>query len=213
MYRAIIWFLKGRRGLAGPALRDLIIEWESSKSRKHGFGARIFRPSMDAVKRFQPLIPNVDLLSAPINHCCTALRKAMFMELTSSWQSSSTARFTFSLHPLWTDRKLPSTMHSRCSHSWYHSVALGRGPFRDRLRKMRKRSDDFCRYGCGVSEDARHVLLCCPAVATYRNQLRKVCRARDLHFDLRTLLTSEKLYIGVEKLFAAFMAPDDATDA
>ena len=80
-----IWFLKGRRGLAGPALRDLILKWESSKSRKHGFGARIFRPSMEAVKRFQPLVPNVDLMSAPIDHCCTSLRKAMFMELTSSW--------------------------------------------------------------------------------------------------------------------------------
>ena len=77
-----IQFLKGRSGFAGPALRDLILKSESSKSRKHGFGARIFRPSMDAVKRFQPLIPNVDLLSAPIDHCCTALRKAMFVELT-----------------------------------------------------------------------------------------------------------------------------------
>ena len=133
------YHLASKRGLAGPALRDLISQWESSKSRKHGFGAHIFRSSMDAVKRFQPLVPTVDLLSAPIKHCCTALRKAMFMELTLSWRSSSVARFTFSLHPLWTSRKLPSSLHSRCTHSWYHSVALGRGPFRDRMRKMRKR--------------------------------------------------------------------------
>ena len=134
------------------------------------------------------------------------------MELTSNWQSSPTARFTFSSHPLWTYRKLPSNMHSRCTHSWYHSAALGRGPFRDRMRKMRKRADDLCRYGCGATENTAHVLLCCPAVDKSRKRLRKVCSARGLQFDLRTLLTSERLYIGVEKLFAAFLSPDNAAN-
>ena len=78
---------------------------------------------------------------------------------------------------------------------------------------MRKRTDDLYRYGCGVTEDASHVLLCCPVVVKSRNQLRKRCNARGLQFDLRTLLTSERLQIGVEKLLAAFMSPNDAADA
>ena len=133
----------------------------------------------------------------------------MFMELTLSWRSSPVARFTFSLHPLWTNRKLPSSLHSRCTHSWYHSVALGRGPFRDRMRKMRKRTSDVCRYGCDATEDASHVLLHCPVVSDCRDRLRKCCETRGLDFDLRTLLTESCLQIPVEKLMLAFMSPDD----
>ena len=211
MYRAIVWFLKGRQGLAGPALRDLISKWESCPSQKHGFGARVFRPALDAIIRFQTFVSDVDLLTAPIKQSCTALRTAMFAELTSLWEASDHAKFTRVIHPVWSKRQLPSLMHSKCTHSWYHNVALGRGPFRDRLKVMGKRDCDMCRYGCNVTESPEHVLLHCRHVEKSRKVLHRICAKRDLQFSMKTLLNNTHLQIGVEKLMADFMK--SSTDA
>ena len=211
MYRAIVWFLKGRQGLAGPALHDLISKWESCPSKKHGFGARVFRPALDAITRLQTYIPDVDLLTAPIKQGCAALRTAMFAELTSLWNASDHAKFTRLIHPEWSKRQLPSTMHSKCTHSWYHSVALGRGPFRDRMKEMRKRDCNLCRYGCNAVESPEHVFLYCRHVEKARGVLRRICVKRDLRFSIKTLLCNSDLQIGIEKLVADFIK--SCTDA
>ena len=212
MYRAIVWFLKGRQGLAGPALHDLISKWESCPSKKHDFGARVFRPALDAITRLQTYIPDVDLLTTPIKQGCAALRTAMFAELTSLWNASDHAKFTRLIHPEWSKRQLPSTMHSKCTHSWYHSVALGRGPFRDRMKEMRKRDCNLCRYGCNVVESPEHVLLYCRHVEKARGVLRRICVKRDLRFSIKTLLCNSHLQIGIEKLMADFMKSCTDTD-
>ena len=93
-------------------------------------------------------------LTVRIEQSCTALRTAMFAELMSLWNDSDHAKFTRLIHPLWSKRHFPSPMHSKCTYYWYHSVALGRGPFRDRVKVMRKRDCDLCRYGYNVGESS-----------------------------------------------------------
>ena len=154
---------------------------------------------------------DVDLLTAPIKQSCTSLRAAMFAELTSLWKASDHAKFTRVIHPEWSKRQLPSLMHSKCTHSWYHSVALGRGPFRDRLKVMGKRDCNLCRYGCNVIESPDHVLLHCRQVEKSRKVLHRICAKRDVQFSIKTLLTNSHLQIGVEKLMADFMK--SSTDA
>ena len=169
----------------------------------------MFRPALDAISRFQLYVPDVDLLNAPIKHSCTALRTAMFAELTSIWKISEHAKFTRAIHPEWTKRHLPSHVHSKCTHSWYHRVALGRGPFRERLRVIDKRVCDLCRYGCGVCESSEHVLMHCTHVNRARNALRRTCEKRNLTFSMRNLLCDSHLQIGVEKLITDFMKSCD----
>ena len=154
---------------------------------------------------------DVDLLTAPIKQSCTALRAAMFAELTSLWKASDHAKFTRLIHPVWSKRQLPSLMHSKCTHSWYHSVALGRGPFRDRLKVMGKRDCNLCRYGCNVVESPDHVFLHCRHVQKSRKALIRICEKRGLQFSMKTLLNNSYLQIGVEKLMADFMK--SCTDA
>ena len=171
----------------------------------------MFRPALDAIIRFQTFVSDVDLLTAPIKQSCTALRTAMFAELTSLWKASDHAKFTRVIHPVWSKRQLPSLMHSKCTHSWYHSVALGRGPFRDRLKVMGKRDCDMCRYGCNVTESPEHVLLHCRHVEKSRKVLRRICGKRGVQFSMKMLLNNSHLQIAVEKLMADFLK--SCTDA
>ena len=131
--------------------------------------------------------------------------KLKFAILEKMKFASDHAKFTHVIHPVWSKRQLPSLMHSKCTHSWYHNVALGRGPFRDRLKVMGKRDCDMCRYGCNVTESPEHVLLHCRHVEKSRKVLHRICAKRDLQFSMKTLLNNTHLQIGVEKLMADFM--------
>jgi len=206
MGRAILWVLKGRAGKAGPALSNLITRWDSSEKSRNGIGACVISPAMRAIERLQPYVADTNFLSASMKHCRTALRKAMFAELTEYWENATTGRFTYSLHPMWTNRKLPLSMHSKLSHSWYHSIALGMGPFNDRMKKIRVRGNSLCRYGCNENEDANHVFMKCDAVKSSRLKIRKICDHRNLKFDLKTILCEGAIHIEAERLIMCFIA-------
>ena len=161
---------------------------------------------MRAIERLQPYVADTNFLSAPLKHCRTALRKAMFAELTEYWENATVGRFTYSLHPVWSNRKLPLSMHSKLSHSWYHSIALGMGPFNDRMKKIRVRGDSLCRYGCNEYEDAYHVFMKCEAVKSSRVKIRSICENRKLKFDLKTILCEGAVQIDAERLITCFIA-------
>ena len=84
---------------------------------------------------------------------------------------------------------------------------------RDRLKQMRKRDWNLCRYGCNVVESPEHVLLHCRHVKKPREVLNRICEKRDLEFSIKTLLCDSHLQIGVEKLMADFLksCPDTIT--
>ena len=128
IYRALIWYVKGRKGLAGPALQTLIHDMQDRDS-KHWKSSRFFKPASQILSHLSELDPdNPDFFSMDIPMLKTRLRNLMYVDLTDSWSKSSMAAVTHIIHPEWRPRKLAVSMHSRFSHVMYNCLAVNRAP-------------------------------------------------------------------------------------
>ena len=66
VYRALIWYVKGRKGLAGPALQGLIHDMQDRDS-KHWKSSRFFKPASQILSNLAELDPdNPDFFSMDI---------------------------------------------------------------------------------------------------------------------------------------------------
>ena len=173
VYRALIWYVKGRKGLAGPALQGLIHDMQDRDS-KHWKSSRFFKPASQILSHLAELDPdNPDFFSMDIPMLKTRLRNLMYVDLTDSWSKSSMAAVTHIIHPEWQPRKLAVSMHSRFSHVMYNCLAVNRAPFRTWLYKIKRSKSKLCRYGCNCQEDFSHVLFFCASVIDERKALKE----------------------------------------
>ena len=129
-YRSAIWYLKLIRGLCGPALRDLYIQFDADDE---AFGStNFFKPAREFVKRLNKYCAHVNLESCSIADAKRFLRGAIYEELNIQWKQYDGAHTCHAVHPVWKPLRWQREMKSKLTCSWYHSVAVGRGRFRAR---------------------------------------------------------------------------------
>ena len=127
------------------------------------------------------------------------IKKAMFLELTLIWEVSRISRFTFKIHPTWKQINLTRNMVSKISISYFHQYALNRAYLNERLFKIKMSDTSCCRNGCNKVETIDHILFKCKTYATIRNEIKALCVASNLNFNISTLLNNELLQQLVEK--------------
>ena len=209
IYRALVWYVKGLRGLAGPALQVLIHDMKSENSKAWKF-SRFFSPASNildilANSGSEPL----DFSSMPIKLLKSKLKDLLYDDLSHNWRLSSFAKITHVIHPHWLPRKLPVSMHSRFSHVMYNCLAVNRAPFRSWLYKIKRAESKQCRFGCQCDETPRHVLFDCPFVESERLKIKKECSDGNIDFNLQKLMTYPSLQMPVERLLLSFLVSRD----
>jgi len=127
------------------------------------------------------------------------IKKAMFLELTVIWEVTTISRFTFKIHPTWKQINLNRNMVSKMSISYFHQYALNRADLNERLFKIKMSDTPCCRNGCNKLETVDHILFKCKTYATIRNEIKALCVASNLKFNIITLLNNELLQQLVEK--------------
>ena len=204
MYRTIIWTLKAKRGLAGPALAELVSHMENCKHEKWE-RTRVFCPALHVLDRLSEYdSKGINFMLDSIPRVKRALRDCMFSELTSIWSRLKVARITRLVHPRWEKRTLPTSMFCRLSHVRYQCAALNRCPLRTRLAYFGKHISVKCRYGCAADEDLKHVLFHCPTIRKERDQVFEVCKEYGYKKTFKNLLTRRRLQMPMEKLIMKF---------
>ena len=129
----------------------------------------------------------------------------MFLELDRYWQELSEARITRSIHEKWEERRLPSFMRDRYTHTVMHRVALGRGPLRAVIHRRHDEKLQYCRYGCDAKEDAMHVVMHCTATKRNRETIQHRCFRMKLDFTMKTIFREIQLQDDLEDLLSVFL--------
>ena len=129
----------------------------------------------------------------------------MFLELDHYWQGLSEARITKSIHEKWEERRLPSFMRNRYTHTVMHRLALGRGPLRAVIHRRHDENLKYCRYGCDAKEDAEHVVMNCERTKRKRNLIKHKCSKMKIDFTMKSIFTEMKLQDDLEDLIGVFL--------
>ena len=206
IFRALVWFVKGKKGLAGSALQDLISDLSNTNGSWNR--TRFFAPAMNTLSLLNPVSAEgstIDYFGLPVPQLKKVLRASIFSDLNSHWSKSKWAPITHRIHPKWEPRILPTAMHSRFSHVLYHCAALNRAPLRRWLYKIGRAKSELCRYGCEAVEDIDHVINDCPHVCDERCYIRKLCDNKTQCFSVINILTDPCLQFATEKLLLAFL--------
>ena len=99
IFRALIWYVKGLRGLAGPALQKLIHSMKDDNSKAWKF-SRFFAPASDILNILATSGSDIiDFSSMSIPSLKTTLKDLLYKDLTHSWSLSSFAKITHEIHP------------------------------------------------------------------------------------------------------------------
>ena len=124
-YRACIWYMKIRLGLAGVALTNQYA-WLSHISNDESWAkSGSYRLAHDFIKRLDPSL----LTLTSIDEFRSTLRDCIFDELTQRCGNCPHARLCHVIHPRWEFEKWSRLIFSRQTISSYHQIAVGRGKF------------------------------------------------------------------------------------
>ena len=193
IFRALVWYVKGLRGLAGPALQSLIHDMKNENSKAWKLSC-FFSPASNildilANSGSEPL----DFSTMSIKLLKSKLKDLLYDDLSHNWRLSSFSKITHVIHSHWLPRKLPVSMHSRLSHVMYNCLAVNRAPFRSWLYKIKRAESMQCRFGCQCDETPRHVLFDCPFVNSERLKIEKRWSDENIEFNLQQLMTHPSL--------------------
>ena len=84
IFRALVWFVKGKKGLAGPALQDLISDMNTNNRR--WVRTRFCAPAMNTLSMLEPPSPGGstdDYFSLTVPQLKNALRASILSHLNS----------------------------------------------------------------------------------------------------------------------------------
>ena len=148
-YRAILWYIKIFKGESDPVLTEQL---DSLRANNDDFIKTCFYQHCHNYVEQLSKVGGVNLLECGLSERKREVKRAMFLELNEYWQSLSEARVTRSIHPKWKERRLPSFMAKRYTHTVMHRLALGRGPLRAVIHRRHDASLQRCRYGLQQSK-------------------------------------------------------------
>ena len=194
--RACIWYLKVINGEAGLSVKKLAFDVYADDELWSN--TCLFKPAFLFLTRLSKL-SGINLFVLSPKDRVDEIKKAMFLELTAIWETTSISRFTFKIHPMWKKINLNRNMVSKLSTSYYHQYALNRADLNERLCKIKISDTPRCRNGCNKIETVDHILFKCKTYETIRNEIKALCVASNLKFNITTLLNNELLKQLVEK--------------
>ena len=195
-YRACIWYMKIRLGLAGVALKNQYAAFSCRSNDDVWSRTCFYKPAHDLIVRLDPTL--LDCIDLPTFR--TRLRDCIFDELTVFWQGCPHARICHVIHPSWSRVRWSRLIFSRRTCSLYHQIAVGRGKLGNRriYSKFKRKGRAFCRHGCNCIETAEHVFLGCPFYKDDIRDLHTICKRRGINYDLKNLFTRSCLQSRVE---------------
>ena len=115
------------------------------------------------------------------------------------WAEYDGAHTCHAIHPTWKPLRWQRDMKSKLTCSWYHSVAIGRGRFRNRRFDYGKCDSPACRF-CGIeNETVEHIIFRCSRLSEAQAKLQNACKTQGVDFSLQNLFTKPKLQRNVEE--------------
>ena len=194
--RACLWYLKVLNGEAGLSVKKLAFDIYAEDELWSN--TCLFKPAFLFLTRLSK-ISGVNIFVLSPKERVAGIKKAMFLELTSIWGASSLSRFSYAIQPTWEPVILNRSILSKLSTSYYHQYALNRAPLNDRLFKIKKAANPYCRNGCNKLETIDHVLFHCKFYSPIRNEIKKLCSKTKLKFNLANLLVDKQFQLLMEK--------------
>ena len=195
-YRACIWYMKIRLGLAGNALKDQLSRLSNPRCDELWAKTYFYKPAHDMIHRLEPKLLDLQCISEFKGR----LRDLFFDELTERWRACSHAPICHVIHPEWRPVCWTRMIFSRQTCSSYHQIAVGRGKFGDRLRYSGRGaiSNNNCRFGCNITEDVYHLFFDCVYCSSDILTLQNLCARKRLDYSLKNLFYCECLQPRVE---------------
>ena len=144
------------------------------------------------------------MFACPRRDRASLIRKAMFAELTSYWNSMSLSILTRRIHPIWEERVLNRSMKCKLANSYYHRYALNRGPSNELLFNWQKCDSPLCRSGCGIVENIDHIFIDCCHNEHLRIELRSICLKNNITFSIQSIFSNPKLQEATERFISRF---------
>ena len=201
VFRAILWYLKIHNGESDPVLTKQL---EFMRTDQEMFGLTCFYRHCHSYIRELSKVGGVDIFACEPQQRKREIRKAMFIELDTYWQTISEARVLKSIHPRWEERRLSSLMVSRYTKCLTHNLALGRGPLRWTIHRKRDRNLQLCRHGCGEIENLNHLIFNCKKLKHQRAILKSKCTEINEKYELSTIFTATELQDDLERTLSVF---------
>ena len=146
----------------------------------------------------------VSLISLTAREANVLIRDAMFLDCQRVWSGDRSGCHLRSIIPVWSFGRLDRVMYRRDTTSCYYRCRDGHTCFRGRYGV-----GECCRFGCHESEDIDHLFFSCPFLDAHRATLHRVCLAKGLVFDLRTLLSDVDLRVPVERFLSFVLDHND----
>ena len=199
---AIMWTLRIINNTAGPTLEAF---YNSINTDPHLLKlTATIQPAIDFLTHLNKYSDH-DLLQVHLKQAKSAIRTAMFNELTDIWKHEPSCKQLHNIHSDWRPRSYCRRSVSRVTISCYHTLACGAGYLRSWSHRIKLSPSPNCRHGCNVSETAEHILLDCPFYTSARNSVCKLCVSHGLDISQNTFLTESILQFRVEKLLRQFL--------
>ena len=195
-YRACIWYMKIRLGLAGLALTNQYARLSHISNDEAWAKSGFYRPAHDFIKRLDTSL----LTLTSIDEFRSTLRDCIFDELTQRWGNCPHARICHIIHPRWEFGNWSRLIFSRQTISSYHQIAVGRGKFGDRFKysKNKRSCNPNCKFGCSVISSVHHFFFDCSYCIDDILNLQEICARKRIAYDLKNLFTQPCLQIRVE---------------
>ena len=194
-YRACIWYMKIRLGLAGKALQDQQRRLFDPCSDVLWAETCFYKPAHDLISRLDPTL--LTLYFLPVFR--SRLRDLFFDELTMRWRDCTHAPLCHVIHPEWRPVEWTRLILSRRTCCSYHQIAVGRGKFGDRSKYSGRGGSSFCRFGCSTLETVHHLFFECSFCTADIVDMQLICRRKRLDYCLQTLFTHPSLQARVER--------------
>jgi len=199
--RALVWYLRGFHGKAGIVVQKQLFRMYADD--EVWMNTCFYQPCYLMLRRLSAF-SGVNFWEVPLHKVSSVIRDAMFSELNHFWSRDSTATDTHLIQPIWKYFKFSRICHSRTSSVLFHKCALGRAPFRQFLHRCGKHDSPMCRGGCKSEETISHVFFECKFFNDQRQELKKLCKEKNLEFNITNLFTKEPLQLKVEKIILKF---------
>ena len=194
-YRACIWYMKIRLGLAGVALFKQFTKLSDPVNDETWAKTGFYRHAHDLILRLDKSL----LQTRSIDDFKCRLRLCMFDELSSRWHNCQHAKICHVVHPNWEPVTWTRNIFSRQTCSLYHQIAVGRGKFGDRFKySSRKNRKSTCKFGCKAESSIYHFLFDCRFCDDDILDLQMICKSKRIEYSVKTLFTEACLQVRVE---------------
>ena len=201
-FRACIWYMKIRLGLAGASLDRQLAVLSDPANDEMWSRTCFYKPAHDLILRLDRRL----LKMSSIHRFTDRLRACFFDELSRCWSDCTHARICHVIHPRWESISWGRLSISRRASCFYQQVAVGRGSFNDRINYSNRRGDTSCRFGFDTIETVQHVFFDCAHCSNARDDLTLICREKNLVYSLTNLFTHRSLRCRVELFLDWFFA-------